>query len=86
MFNIEKLNKKGMAKVNTAIEVIIGVLIVVTIAVSLVPDIFSGFGGSTGLGNATLNPDAPSWFAPVLLILVAVGLMFLLWRMFSGKK
>ena len=85
MFNLKKLSKKGALDINSPIEKIVGVLIIVTIAVALLPTIFNGFGAETGLGNATLNPSAPTWFATVMLILVAVGMLFLLWRMFSKK-
>ena len=86
MFNLKKLQKKGMSKVTGTIEIVIGALIVVSIAVALIPDIFAGLGDKTGLGNATLNPDAPTWFATTLIVVASAGLLFMLWRVFDHKK
>jgi hypothetical protein len=77
--------KRGMASAGKFVYIIIGVLIVVVILVALAPTIFSGLGtGTGGLQNTTSNPDSPTWFGKVLIVVVSAGLLFLIWRLVDG--
>lgn len=80
---LAKMQKKGNASAKNLIYILIGALIVITLVVQLAPEFFSGLGAS-GLGNATANPDVPSWLPTILIIIIGAGLVFLIWRIFDG--
>lgn len=73
-YNLKELQKKGSAKISSKINYLIGALIVVVLAVSLAPTIFSNLGEIEG---------APAWLAPVLVIVVGAGLVFLVVESFN---
>lgn len=79
------LQKKGQSGVNSKVATLVGALIVIVILASLAPTFFTGVGSRTGLGNATLNPDSPTWLPTVLIIIIATGLVFVAFKAFGGK-
>lgn len=74
------MQKKGMAHVDSKIDFLLGMVLVIVLVVALLPTIF---GSETGLGNDTAFTGAPSWFKPVLIIVISFVLLFLIWK---GKK
>lgn len=85
-FNLLKAQKKGSTNVNKAVLTLIGALVIILLIVQLAPQFFSGLGTSgSGLGNATANPGVPTWLPTILIVIVAVGLVYLAWNVFSGN-
>lgn len=81
LFNLGKAQKKGSSMAGHATDYIVGALIVVILISVLAGTIFNYLGtGATGLGNSTLNPSVPSWLPSVLVIAVAVGLLYLVFK------
>lgn len=64
-------NKKGA--MSGKIAGLIGALVLIVLATSLAPTMFSDL-------NIT---GAPTWLAVVLPVIVAAGLIFIIWRAFS---
>lgn len=80
-FDLLIAQKKGAAHVSNATDKLIGVLVVVLLVSVLAGTIFGYLGtGATGLGNTTLNPGVPTWLPTVLIVLVAVGILYLVIR------
>lgn len=81
-----KLNKKG--NVSSKIETLIGALLVIVILVALAPTMFQGFGGgATGLANSSVSGTAmPAWLPTTLAVIVAIGLVYLVYRALINKK
>lgn len=78
-FDLSLAQKKGAMATNHAVEYIIGALIVVILVSVLAQTIFGNL-GSSGLKNATANPDVPTWLPTTLIIAVAVGLLYLVFK------
>lgn len=77
------LQKRGKVNTRKSIDVLIGALVVVLIIVALAPQFFTGLGtGANGLGNTTANPSVPTWLPGILIILVAVGLLYIIYDVF----
>lgn len=70
----DSLNKRGMSPKVTGL---ISALILIVLAVALAPTMFYNL-NATGLGT-----NSPSWLATVLPIIVAAGLVFIIWRAFN---
>ena len=85
-FDLAKMQKKGSSSVNKIIVGLIGALVVILILVQLAPTFFTGLGSTgTGLGNVTANPSVPTWLPTIMIIIIATGLVFMAWRVFSGE-
>ena len=65
-------------------KVIDGLLVAIVIG-AIGGTMFSQF-GSGGLGNATANPSVPTWLPTTLVVILAVGLLFLVYRVFVKNK
>ena len=76
-----------MSQADGAMSKIIDGLLVAVVIGAIAGTMFSQFGtGSAGLGNATLNPDVPTWLPTTLVVILAVGLLFLVYRVFVKNK
>lgn len=64
-------NKKGAGNVKGIVGVLIGIVIVLTVITAVAPTMFNGSNNISG---------APSWFNTVYPIMIAAGLIFLIWR------
>jgi hypothetical protein len=81
MFSLDKAQKRGVAQSSHAVNYLIGALIVVILIATLAGTIFSYLGtGAVGLANTTANPGVPAWLPGVLVVGVAVGLLFLVFK------
>jgi len=86
-FDLMKMQKKGMASTKHTIDWIIGGLIAIVLIATLSGTIFGYLGtGPTGLGNITANPAVPTWLPTVLIIIVAVGLVYLVLKATGVSK
>jgi ABC-type multidrug transport system permease subunit len=86
-FNLLAAQNRGMASTSHATEFLIGTLIVVVLVATLSGTIFSYLGtGAVGLGNSTANPGVPSWLPATMIIVVAVGLLYLVLRTMGVVK
>ena len=80
-FSLFMAQKRGSHTAGKAVDYIVGALIVVILISVLAGTIFGYLGtGATGLGNTTANPAVPTWLPSVLIIGVAVGLLYMLFR------
>jgi hypothetical protein len=78
------LQKKGAAQVSGKLKGLIGSLVFIVILVQLAPTFFTGLGSTgTGLANATAYPAVPTWLPTVLIILVAAGLIYAAFEVFT---
>lgn len=80
-FDVSIMQKKGQAGINSKIAYLIGALILIVLAVSVAPTMFTSL---TDLANETLNPGVPVWVPVVLFVIVGAGLVFLIWRSFGN--
>lgn len=86
-FNLAQMQKRGMAESSNSVKWIVGGLLAVVLVAVLSQTIFSYLGtGRDGLGNATANPDAPSWLSPILIVIVAIGLTYAILKAFGMGK
>lgn len=88
-FNLLLAQKRGMANVSHSVDYLIGGLITVVLTATLAGTIFSYLGtGSVGLGNSSVAPGTPSWLPGLLIVIVAVGIVYLILRAMgiTGKK
>lgn len=86
-FNLFKAQKKGMASAKNTVDWLIGGLIAVVLIGALGGTIFGYLGSSgTGLGNSTANPAVPTWLPTVMIIIVAVGFVYLLLKATGVSK
>jgi hypothetical protein len=72
--NLIPNQKRG--NVDSKIAMLIGMVIVIVMVVAVAPTMFSGLTNITG---------APSFFTTVFPIIVAAGLIFLVWRSVSHE-
>jgi hypothetical protein len=82
-FSLISAQKRGQAGVGNKINYLIGALVVIVLAVALAPEMFSGI---AELENETLNPSVPAWLPTTLYVVIAAGVLFLIWRAFGGSK
>lgn len=86
-FSLNAMQKKGMASTKHTIDWIIGGLVSIVLISTLAGTIFTYLGTKSGnLGNTTSNPDVPTWLPTVLIIIVAVGLVYLVLRATGVSK
>ena len=80
--------KRGVANTGHAVNFIVSALIVVILIAVLAGTIFSylGTNSAVGLGNTTANPSVPTWLPGVLIVSVAVGLLYLLFKVMGLVK
>ena len=78
-FDLKKMHKKGSSKTGNQMTYLIGGLIVVVLAVSLAPEMFS----SIAVLEADVN--TPAWVSVVLYVIVGAGVVFLIWRSFGNN-
>ena len=76
-FNLKDLQKRGQAGMNSKMTALVGGLIIVVLAVSLAPTMFSS------LADLDADVNTPDWVAPVLFVIVGAGIVFLIWRAFN---
>lgn len=81
-FDLIKMQKKGQAGVNSKVSFLIGALIVIVLATSLAPDMFSNV---ADLNTTSEGGNVPDWVPTVLLVIVGAGLVFLIWRAFGNN-
>lgn len=80
IFDLKKVQKRGFGD-NKVISYLIGGLIAIVLIAALAPTMFNFLGtGTGGLGNTSENPSVPTWLSPVAIILLAVGLLYMLYR------
>jgi protein-S-isoprenylcysteine O-methyltransferase Ste14 len=72
-------SKKGMSSVNSKMQFLIGALIVVVLATSLAPTMF------TNVNDLVNGTGVPSWVPTVLFVIVGAGLVFLIWKSFGNN-
>lgn len=65
-------------KINSRITMLFGLLILIVLLVALAPTMFAGI-------NATNIPGAPSFFITILPLLIAVSLIFVIWKFVGGE-
>lgn len=83
---MKNMSKKGNAGSHAINYLVVGLLVIVMLSV-LSGTIFSYLGtGAVGLGNTTANPSVPTWLPSLLIIIVAIGLVFLVLRAFGMHK
>jgi hypothetical protein len=71
------MNNKGA--VGQSIDKLLGAVLVILFVVVLAPVIF----GTDGLTNTDLVADAPAWMVTILTVVVGIGLVFLVYRVFE---
>lgn len=69
---VRGIGNKGASK--QMVSVIIGIVILAVLVTALAPTIFNGSDSITG---------APTWFNTVYPLILAAGLITLVWRMFN---
>jgi len=72
------VKKKMAEKINSRITMLFGLLILIVLMVALAPTMFSGI-------NATAIPGAPTFFITILPLLIAVALIFVIWKFVSSE-
>lgn len=82
VFDLDSVQKRGAVRAGNHIEYLIGALILVVIATSLAPTMFSN---TADLGNTTLNPSVPTWVPTVMYVIIGAGLVFLIWKGFGNS-
>jgi len=79
-FNLLKMQKKGEAKVN----VLIGVVVLLILVASLAPVALNGLYNTSaycGGANCTANPSSvPAWVITTLGIMGAVAFIYIIWN------
>ena len=86
-FNILAAQKRGMASTSHTVDYLVNGLVAAVLIGALAGTIFGYFGtGANGLGNRTLNPDTPTWLPSVMLIIAAVGVLYLFLRAMGVTK
>lgn len=79
-FDLQAMQKKGQAGVNSKISFLVGALIVIVLATSLAPTMFDN------VANLSSNANTPEWVSGVLYVIIGAGLVFLIWRAFGNNK
>jgi uncharacterized membrane protein YidH (DUF202 family) len=87
-FNLFLAQKRGMAHTGNTVNYIVGALIAVILVATLAGTIFSylGTSGTAALGNTSANPSVPTWLPGILIVGVAVGMLFLVFRALGLTK
>jgi protein-S-isoprenylcysteine O-methyltransferase Ste14 len=75
--NFDKLQKKAQSGVSGKMTALVGALIVIVLAVSLAPEMFSG------VADLEADTNTPDWLPVVLYVIIASGIVFLIWKAFS---
>lgn len=76
---IKWLNKKGQVA-SAKVNYLFGALVVIIFATALAPTMFEAVANLTGVTGV------PTWMTTLLPIVIAMGLVFLIWRAISGSK
>lgn len=66
------------SQTNHYVSLVIGLLLVIVLTVALAPTMFSGI-------NSTNIPGAPSFFITILPLMIAIALIFVIWRFVSHE-
>ena len=66
-------------KIDKTVGKLFGVLVVILLAVEVLPLIFDGIAGMTGLES-----EVPSWLTTVLTVIIGAGMVFMIWRLFDN--
>ncbi len=74
-----ELQKKGMKSVNSRIEGLIGLVLVLVIVVALAPTIFTSASDLNTTG-------APAWVQPVVLVTLGVVILMIIYRAGTSTK
>lgn len=69
------MNKKG--NVGSKMTALIGVLVILVVAGALVGTYFTAFNSSN------VGANAPSWFSSTIIIVIAAGILMLIWSLFN---
>lgn len=79
-FNLISLqNKAGRGATGSHVEYLIGALILIVLATSLAPTLFSSVNDLNG------SAGVPTWVPTVLFVIVGAGLVFMIWKAFNGN-
>ena len=65
--------------IDSKIRYLIGALIVVVLATSIAPTMF------TNVNDLVNSTGVPSWVPTVLFVIVGAGLVFLIWKSFGQR-
>jgi len=77
-FDIQRLQKKGQAKITGKMTALIGGVVIIFLAVALLPDLYA----EIETLNAVDTP-VPKWLYTVMGVVVAGGFVFIIWKSFN---
>jgi len=86
-FNLKIAQKRGMASNSVILENYIGFLITVILFGALAGTFFRYLSNTgSNLGNVTANPDVPLWLPSSLTVIIAVGLLYAIYKTIFKDK